>query len=98
MAYAIYSTTAAVPNLAYGLRKIAYTPTARLAVAYRLERRHDVEDCARVDVRGLRPLGNALLLERILAGGIVGETLPIANQRICLEQDQLLGMCIDVVV
>jgi hypothetical protein len=98
MAYAIYSTTAAVPNLAYGLWKIGHTPTARLGVAYRLVRRNDIEDCARVDVRGLRPLGNALYLDRLLAGGIVGETLPIANQRICLEQDQLLGCCIDVVV
>lgn len=97
MAYAIYSVTAAAPNLAYALRKISYTPTARLAVAYRLLRR-DLHECERADIHGLRPLGNALYLERLLAGGIVGEALPIANQVICAAQDPLLGQCIDVEV
>lgn len=32
-----------------------------------------------------RPLGENLLLERIVAGGIVGETLPLANRRLEAE-------------
>ena len=85
--YAVHSTTAAAPSLALALRKISYTPTARLAVAYRLIPRYD--DCytpsccdpARIqcaphyDIRGIRPLGNAWYLDRLLMGGQVGDGL-----------------------
>lgn len=105
MVPAVYSVTAAAPSLSLALRKISYTPTARLAVAYRLVPRYDdcyipSCDCRRIEtaphyeVRGIRPLGNALYLDRLLMGGEVGETLPLTNQRIC--QDQYLGQGIDV--
>lgn len=97
MTYAVYSVAAAVPNLALALRKISYTPTARLRSAYHLVPRY-AQECPKAEIPGLRPLGNGLLLERILMGGVVGEALPLANLKICLEQDQLLGQCIDAVV
>jgi len=92
---AIYSTTAAAPLLHAALRKICLTPRARLAVGYRIV---DANSVPRTAVRGIRPLGNALYLDRLLAGGIVGETLPLANQRIYVEQYQPRGQAIDVVV
>jgi hypothetical protein len=98
---AIYSTTAAAPLLHAALRKVALTPRARLAVGYRIaeaELRRDTNSVPRVQVRGLRPLGNALYLDRLLAGGIVGEALPLANQRIFVEQYLPRGQAIDVVV
>jgi hypothetical protein len=107
MGYAVYSATAAVPNLAYGLRKIAHTPRARLQVGYRLLPKEvdcytpacecdRAQLCPHWEVRGLRPLGNALLVDRILAGGIVGEALPLANLEICVDQANPLGANLDV--
>ena len=109
MAYAVYSTTAAAPSLFLGLRKISYTPRARLAVAYRLMPRYDdcyVPSCAcrpadvypHYQIHGLRPLGNAMYLDRLLAGGTVGEGLPLANLRLYLEREQPLGCGIDATV
>jgi hypothetical protein len=92
---AIYSTTAAAPLLHAALYKISRTPRARLAVGYRIIDAHSVP---RSEIRGLRPLGNALYLDRLLAGGIVGEALPLANQRIAVEQYLPAGSAIDVVV
>ena len=111
MAYAVYSVTAAAPSLAWGLYKIAHTPTSRLRVGYHVVPRYDCAfDSARVDlttpalahlkprteIRGLRPLGNALYLDRLIAGGIVGDTLPLANLRIQLDRENLLGNQVDV--
>jgi hypothetical protein len=107
MAYAVYSATAAAPSLAYGLRKIAHTPRARLQVAYRLLPK-EVDcytpacECDRAELRphqeihGLRPLGNALYLDRLLGGGIVGEGLPLTNLEICIDQANPLGANVDV--
>jgi hypothetical protein len=59
----------------------------------------------RTEVRGLRPLGNALYLDRLIAGGIVADTLPLtnlsdtlplANLRIQLDRENMLGNGIDV--
>jgi len=110
MHYAVYSVTAAAPSLSWGLYKIAHTVTPRLRVAYHLTPRDyctfdscrpDPCDTAytqlqpRVEVRGIRPLGNALYLDRLLAGGIVGETLPLTN--LCIEAGRdCLGTQIDV--
>ena len=120
MAYAVYSVTAAAPSLAWGLYKIAHTQTPRLRVGYHVVPRYDCAfDSARVDLsapalahvkprtelRGLRPLGNALYLDRLIAGGIVGDTLPLtnlsdtlplANLRIQLDRENQLGNGIDV--
>jgi hypothetical protein len=92
---AIYSTTAAAPLLHAWLYKISRTPRARLAVGYRIV---DANSVPRTEIRGLRPLGNALYLDRLLAGGIVGEAVPLANQRIAVEQYLPAGQAIDVVV
>jgi hypothetical protein len=100
MTHAVWSTTAAAPLLCLGLRKIALTPRARLAVGYKLVPPIDtyVRSCEapRVEIEGLRPLGNALYLDRLLAGGIVGEALPLANLRIYAQQANPLGGCLDV--
>lgn len=98
MAYAVYSVTAAAPSLFRALRKIAHTPRPRLEVGYRIVPRHDVyaHEALRTEVRGLRPLGNALYLDRLLAGGNVGDALPLANRRIEALQDPTLGMQLDV--
>ncbi|MCE9605207.1 MAG: hypothetical protein K8U03_09940 [Planctomycetia bacterium] len=112
MNYAVYSVTAAAPSLSWGLYKIAHTPTARLRVAYHLTPRNEcrTDTChlsacdpsytqvkPRFEIRGIRPLGNAMYLDRLLAGGIVGEDLPLANLRICLDRENLLGTQVDVV-
>lgn len=105
MAYAVYSTTAAAPLLWFGLKKIALTPRARLQVGYRIIPRYidcytPSHECRRAelaphwDVRGIRPLGNALYLDRLLGGGIVGDALPLTNLQICL--DQALGCNLDI--
>lgn len=109
MAYAVYSTTAAAPSLWLGLRKIALTPRARLQVGYRLLPR-EIDcftpscacECRPADmfphwqIHGLRSLGNALYLDRLLAGGIVGEALPLTNLLISADQDCPLGQHVDV--
>jgi hypothetical protein len=83
-----------------GLRKISYTPRARLAVGYRLEPHCNTfvraDAAPRVQVRGIRPLGNAMYLDRLLAGGIVGEALPLANLRIYCDRMNGLGNCVDL--
>jgi len=107
MAYAVYSTTAAAPLLFLALRKIAMTPRARLQTGYRIE--PSVDDCytpavacdrahllPHEQIKGLRPLGNAMYLDRLLAGGIVGDGLPLANLQIYLDQCQPLGSELDV--
>jgi hypothetical protein len=86
MIRAVWAPAAAAPLLWLGLQKIARTPTARLAMAYRL-----------VPQR-IYPLGARLYLERLLAGGIVGETLPLANQVIDLLRDAPPGALLDVAV
>jgi len=111
MAYAVYSVTAAAPSLSWGLYKIAHTPTARLRVGYHIVDRNEcrfdsarfqIADPAlaqlkpRVEVRGIRPLGNALYLDRLIAGGIVGDTLPLSNLRIAMDRENLIGNRIDV--
>lgn len=100
MPVALYSVTAAVPSLFWGLRKISLTPRARLEVGYRILPQRDVyaHEAIRTEIRGLRPLGNALYLERLLAGGIVGEPLPLANRRLEDLADSSVGALIDVTV
>jgi hypothetical protein len=78
----ILAPTAAAPLLWLGLQKIARTPRARLAVGYRIVcRNRQYAPCGcgatQVDVSKL-PLGARLRLERFLAGGIVGEVLPLS--------------------
>lgn len=102
MTPAVYSTTAAAPLLFLGLRKIALTPRARLAVGYKLDPPPIdtyVRGCEapHYEIRGLRPLGNAMYLDRLLAGGVVGETLPLANLRLYALQYHPLGTNVDVV-
>lgn len=106
--YAVHSTTWAAPSLALALRKISYTPTARLAVAYRLISRYDdcytpccatPAQCApHYEIKGLRPLGNALYLDRLLMGGQVGDALPLTNLRLCIEREMGLGQGFDSTV
>jgi hypothetical protein len=109
MAYAVYSTTAAAPLLWLGLRKIALTPRARLEVGYRLIPREidcytpscvcdyrPAELFPHQQIHGLRPLGNALYLDRLVAGGTVGEALPLTNLLICADQCSPLGQHVDV--
>jgi hypothetical protein len=108
--YAVHSTTWAAPSLHLALRKISYTPTARLAVAYRLIPRYDdcytpsccdpaqIQCAPHYEIRGLRPLGNALYLDRLLMGGQVGDALPLTNLRLCLERESGLGCGIDCTV
>ena len=78
----ILAPTAAAPLLWLGLQKIARTPRPRLAVGYRLICRQPYGpgcDCGSAPVAdpSKLPLGVRLRLERFLAGGIVGETLPL---------------------
>ena len=73
----IYSTTAASPLLFLGLQKIARTITPRLAVGYRIVSRTDCHCTTPAE----RPLGDLLYLDRLLAGGIVGEVLPLTTIR-----------------
>lgn len=110
MHYAVYSVTAAAPSLSWGLYKISHTPTPRLRVAYHVVPRDycTFDSCRldacdvdytqlqpRVEVRGIRSLGNALYLDRLIAGGIVGDTLPISN--LCIEASRdCLGTQIDL--
>ncbi len=98
MAYAVYSVTAAAPSLFRALRKIAHTPRPRLEVGYRPVPYRDVyaHEALRTEVRGLRPLGNALYLDRLLAAGNVGDALPLANRRIEAMQDPTIGAQLDV--
>jgi hypothetical protein len=108
--YAVHSTAWAAPSLHLALRKISYTPTARLAVAYRLIPRYDDcyissccnpprNDCApHYEIHGLRPLGNALYLDRLLMGGQVGDALPLTNLRLCIERELGLGCGFDCTV
>ena len=106
---AVHAPTAAGPLLWLGLQKVRRTPTARLALAYRLvpprgccAGSHGSPCCVRTAEQlpdglmaanhaGERPrsplpvarsLGENLLLDRILAGGQVGDALPLANLRI----------------
>lgn len=96
MITALYGPSGATPLLWLGLQKIARTPTARLAVGYRLLPRHV-------------SLGTWWYLDRLLAGGITGEPLPLwtlgardirplVNQRLDAEQFAPPGSFIDVVV
>lgn len=68
------------PLLSAALFKIARSPSGRLAVGY-----HLVPRCGcslRLSrARGPRPLGAALFVDRLVAGGTVGETLPISIDR-----------------
>ena len=107
MAYAVYSTTAAAPLLWLGLQKIARTPRPRLQVGYKIMPHYidcytpscelrRAELLPRWEVRGIRPLGNALYLDRLLAGGTVGEALPLKNLQICIDQANPLGCNVDV--
>lgn len=112
----ITPTTTAVPLLFLGLQKIARTPTARLPVGYRLQPRYvygDVPVAAReyplpwaLAVRRALSLGEVWYLQRLLAGGITGEVLPLtgmdgdarplANVAIDDTQHPPLGIFIDV--
>lgn len=106
----------AAPLLFLALRKIAHTPRARLQVGYRVVPRRGCPEpfipvppagCAGpTPIRGQRPLGAALLLDRILAGGIVGEWLPMHLDRVCdarplanrwldAAEHPLPGICLD---
>lgn len=114
----IPSVGKAAPLLFLALQKIARTPLARLRMGYRIL--HGCEcpyptgalggpiECGRLVDRNLRPIGNALLLDRILAGGIVGEllpmhlvcgatTVPLINCQIELDAAAPLGQLVDVV-
>lgn len=68
------------PLLSAGLAKIARSPIGRLAVGYHIVARCG---CARrlSHACGPRPLGAALYGDRLVAGGTVGETLPISIDR-----------------
>jgi len=66
----------ASPLLFAGLQKIARTPLGRLAVGYRILPRYYI--CAHC---GPRSLGAAWLVDRIVAGGTVGEILPLSIVR-----------------
>lgn len=89
----IQPPTAAAPLVFLALVKIARTPTARLALGYRLLARSacppiaspccDAGRMCRTVDKNLRPLGEGLLLDRLLAGGIVGQVLPLALARGC---------------
>jgi hypothetical protein len=109
----IYPTTAAAPLLFLGLQKIARTPTPRLEVGYRIQPRYDVLPppiapfwiAGPLTMKGLRPLGQALLLDRLLAGGIVGEELPLSiaadtrpiiNRMLDMSGPGQLGIFLDV--
>ena len=98
---AIHAPTAAGPLLGLALAKVARTPTPRLAVGYRLLAPCRPCPCqAHLLVREAaagkrpatplpmaRPLGANLLLDRLLAGGHVGDTLPLANRRLDCERE-----------
>ena len=114
----ISPTTAAAPLLFLALEKIARTPRPRLEVGYRVMPRYEGPVCAALPplvgecwaagaprLRGLRPLGQALLLDRLLAGGILGEMLPlaiagdprpVANQALDFAAAAPLGIFLDV--
>jgi hypothetical protein len=83
MSTPILAPTAAAPLLWLGLQKISRTPRPRLAVGYRLVcRRGSRRGCgcgtaAAADPSKLPP-GARLRLERFLAGGVAGETLPLS--------------------
>jgi hypothetical protein len=96
--------TAAAPLLFLALQKIARTPTPRLEVGYRLVDSSlclqrlggppPFAACERIVARDQRPLGQALFLDRVLAGGIVGEFLPM--HRFCpADVLPLANLCID---
>ena len=97
MISAVYGPGSAAPLLWLGLQKIARTPTPRLTVGYRLMPRHVLS------------LGEWWYLDRLLAGGITGEMLPIwtvfprdtrpvANQVLDLLREAPPGVLLDVVV
>jgi hypothetical protein len=83
----IYPPSAAAPLLFLSLVKIARTPTPRLRVGYQVTPRYPlcaerplrpfIAHCVQTD-KNLRRLGQALLLDRYLAGGIVGTELPLS--------------------
>jgi hypothetical protein len=67
----------ASPLLYAALQRIARTPTARLAVGYRILPKYYV--CAHCCPP--RTLGEALLVDRIATGGNVGDILPLSIVR-----------------
>jgi hypothetical protein len=91
--------TAFAPILPLALAHIARTPTARLAIGYRLTRqvaspgcRPPAPELARLESsdklehvclvgQRQRPLGEALWIDAIVAGGQIGEAAPLANFR-----------------
>jgi hypothetical protein len=111
----IYPTSAAAPLLFLALEKIARTPTPRLYVGYHVspatcaELYHRPWRAARIGPntdKSTRPLGEALYLDRLLAGGIVNDNLrlnaatldtrPLANLSIDAQRNATVGMLVDV--
>ena len=70
----------AAPMLWAGLQKIARMPTGRLPVGYKIIPRVAFEHPLNAPAQP-RPLGVAWYVDRLVAGGIVGETLPLSIVR-----------------
>src|SRR5438552_964509 len=101
----IYPPSAAAPLLFLALEKIARTPTPRLRVGYHVTSRYG-ESCiasgvkhdsgaAAPRLKSLRPLGQALYLDRLLAGGIVGDILPLSMNGAGLDTRPLANLVLD---
>ncbi|MBS0208440.1 MAG: hypothetical protein JSS27_05745 [Planctomycetes bacterium] len=83
----IYPAASAAPLLFLALQKIARTPTSRLRCGYHVTARYQpclgwrAHNCRvghAVTDKSLRPLGQGMLIDRYLAGGIVGTQLPLS--------------------
>ncbi len=94
----------ASPLLGAALYRIAHAPLGRLAVGYRIVPRWLYKSHAQL---GPRSLGASWYVDRLIAGGIVGEELPITIvrdlapkpliiQAIEADQRQVLGVNLDV--